>query len=132
MTFETALVSVGLITVILLATEIMFTYATLGFGFGFSANRGKVEKSKLAIRIQRTYQNQVESTAYSVPILAAAAFIGLESSSAETAALVLVIARVAFAALYYTGIPFIRVPAFVAGTFSTIFIAYTVLVSGLL
>ncbi|MBL4726105.1 MAG: MAPEG family protein, partial [Rhizobiaceae bacterium] len=62
------------------------------------------------MRIQRAYQNQVESAAYVVPVLAAGALVGLEGSGAETAALLIILGRIAFALLYYTGIPFIRVP----------------------
>ena len=67
MTFVTALVLYGLLTLVLLGNEIFYTYATQGFGYGFSANRGPVERSPLALRIQRAYQNQVESAAYGVP-----------------------------------------------------------------
>lgn len=130
MTFVTALTLFALLTLILLATEIMFTYATQGFGYGFSANRGVVERSPLALRIQRTYQNHVESAAYGVPVLAAAALSGLDSSSAETAALIFVVGRAAFAVLYYSGITFIRVPAFVMGTVSILYIAYSIFAAG--
>jgi len=132
MAYTTALVLFGLLTLLMLGLEIMITYATQGFGFGFSANRStKVERPAFALRIQRAYQNQVESAAYIVPVLAVAAFVGLESGSAELAALLVVIGRAAFAVLYYTGIPFIRVPAFVLGTLSTFYIAYVLLMSGL-
>jgi len=63
-----------------------------------------------------------------VPVLAAAAVTGLQSGSAETAALPFVIGRIAFALLYYTGIPFARVPAFALATLSTFYIAYAMLV----
>lgn len=132
MTIITALTLFALLTIILLGTEIMFTYATQGFGYGFSANRKSIERSPLALRIQRAYQNQVESAAYGVPVLAAAAIAGLEGTGVETAALVFIIGRAAFAVLYYTGITFIRVPAFVAGTMSTLYIAYAVLTAGLM
>lgn len=132
MSVLTALVIFGLITLFMLGVEIFFTYATLGFGYGFSANRKSVEKSLFAQRIQRAYQNQVESAAYAVPALAAAAVLGLEGAGVETAALLLVIGRGAFAVLYYSGISFIRVPAFLLGSMSTLFIVYAVFNSGLL
>lgn len=127
MSFATALALYGLLTLILVGTEIFYTYATQGFGFGFSANRKVVDKSPLGLRIQRTYQNHVESAAYTVPALAAGAFIGLQGSGIELAVLLLVIGRVAFAVLYYTGIPFVRVPAFGMSTLSTLYIIYAVL-----
>lgn len=132
MSFLTALVAFGVLTLILLGVEIMFTYATQGFGYGFSANRGAVERSALGLRIQRAYQNQVESAAYGVPVLAVAAISGLQGSSAEIAALLFVLGRAAFAVLYYTGIPFVRVPAFLLSTLSVFYIAYALSVSGLL
>ena len=127
MSFITALILYGLLTLVLIGNEIFYTYATQGFGFGFSANRKVVEKSPLGLRIQRTYQNQVESAAYAVPVLAAGAFSGLQGAGPELAALLLVAGRAAFAVLYYTGIPFIRVPAFLVGSLSTLYIAYSVL-----
>ena len=132
MTFITALVLFALLTLIMLGHEIFYTYATQGFGFGFSSNRKTVERSPLALRIQRAYQNQVEAAAYGVPVLAAAAITGLEGSGAQTAALIFVIGRVAFAVLYYSGVPFIRVPAFLMGTLSTLYIAYAIFATGLL
>ena len=129
MDYTTALIIFGLLTLVMVFIEIMMTYATQGFGFGFSSNRStQVELSPLALRIQRAYRNQVESAAYGVPVLAAAAVTGLQSGSAETAALPFVIGRIAFALLYYTGIPFARVPAFALATLSTFYIAYAVLV----
>ncbi|PCJ10662.1 MAG: hypothetical protein COB16_01355 [Rhodobacteraceae bacterium] len=130
MSVITALVLFGLLTLILLGTEIMFTYATQGVAYGFSANRGPVERSPLGLRIQRAYQNQVESAAYGVPILAAAAIAGLQGPGVEIAALSFVIGRVAFAVLYYTGITFVRVPAFLMGTLSTLYIAYALVKMG--
>ncbi len=130
MTFTTALIAFGIITLLMLGLEIMTTYATQGFGFGFSANRGAVEKPAFALRIQRAYQNQIESAAYGVPILAAAALTGLQFGGAELAAMLFVVGRAAFAVLYYTGVPFIRVPAFLLGTLSVFYIAYGLIVSG--
>lgn len=131
MTFTAALVLFALLTLIMLGIEIMTTYATQGFGYGFSSNRGIIERPPLALRIQRAYQNQIESAAYGVPVLAAAALTDLESASAQTAALIFIIGRAAFAVLYYSGITFIRVPAFVMGTLSTLYIAYAMFAAGL-
>ena len=132
MVYITSLVLFGLLTVVLLFIEIQFTYLKQGFSFGFSSNRSTtLEFSPLARRIKNTYQNQVEAAAYAVPILAAAALSGLESSSAEMAAYAFVLGRAAFAVLYYTGIPFARVPAFAAAVLSIVYIAYSLLASGL-
>lgn len=126
MTFTTALALYGLLSLILIGNEIFYTYATQGFGFGFSANRKVVEKSPLGLRIQRTYQNHVESASYGVPVLAAGALTGLQGSGPELAALLFIVGRAAFAVLYYTGIPFVRVPAFGMSTLSTLYIVYAV------
>mgnify|MGYP001470697009 CR=1 FL=1 len=128
MAFTTALILFGLLTVVMLMIEVMTTYATQGFGYGFSSNRStNTERPPMALRIQRAYQNQVESAVYGVPVLAAAAITGLESGSAETAALLFIIGRGAYALLYYSGISFVRVPAFALGVLSTIYIAYVLL-----
>lgn len=123
MTFTTALLAFGLLSLMLAGIEIMFTYATLGFAHGFSANRANVEKSELGKRISNAYSNNAEAAAYGVPVLAAAAIVGLEGNGVETAAMLFVLGRVAFAVLYFTGITFVRVPAFLIGTMSIFYIA---------
>ena len=133
MPYTSALFYFGILTLVMLFVEIMFTYATQGFGYGFSSNRDPETKfSKLGLRIKRAYQNQIESSAYIVPVLVAASFLRLENSSAEIAALILILGRVVFAVLYYSGIPFARVLGFGMGTFSTLFIGYMLLTSGLI
>lgn len=127
MSLLTALALFGVITLALVGFEIMFTYATQGFGFGFSSNRPQVELSPFAIRVKRTLQNQIESAAYIVPALAAAHFAGLRGGGVELAALLIVVGRAAFALLYYTGVPFIRVPAFVMVNLSCIYLFFLVL-----
>ncbi|MEM8750735.1 MAG: MAPEG family protein [Pseudomonadota bacterium] len=131
MAFTTALICFGLITLVMLFIEIMTTYATQGFAFGFSSNRKVVDHyGPVALRVRRAYQNQIESAAYGLPVLAAAAVTGLQSPGAQTAALLFVVGRAAFAVLYYSGIPFIRIPAFAMGTLSTLYIAYVMLSGG--
>lgn len=132
MEYTTALFGVGLITFLLMFIEVNFTYASQGFAFGWSSDRdpGAVF-SPLAQRIKNAYNNQIESTAYTVPVLAAAAIVGLESSSAETAAMILVIGRAIYGPLYYTGIPGARLVGFGMATLSTLFIAYKLLTFGL-
>ena len=129
MEFTTALFAFGVITLMMLGLEITTTYATQGFGFGFSSNRKIVERPALALRIARAYQNQIEAAAYGVPILAAAAITDLQFGGAQTAALLFVVGRAAFAVLYYSGISFIRVPAFVMGTLSAFYIAFGLFVT---
>ncbi|MEM7711385.1 MAG: hypothetical protein AAF264_11690, partial [Pseudomonadota bacterium] len=71
MTLTTALVLFALVTMTAITIEIMYAYATQGFGYGFSSNRPVVERTPLGLRIERAYRNQVESAAYIVPVLAA-------------------------------------------------------------
>ncbi len=122
MEFTTALFSLGLITVLMLNVEVLYTYATQGLGFGMASNRPKVEFSALAQRIKNAYGNQVESMTYTMPVLAAAALSGLEHSGAETAALVLVLGRAIYGPLYYSGIPYARLVGFGMATLSTIYL----------
>ena len=132
MEFTTALYSIGLITFVLMFIEINFTYATQGFAFGWSSNRSaSVEYSPLALRVKNAYNNQVESAAYSVPIFATAALVGLESSSAETAALIHVVGRAIYGPLYYVGTGGLRLIGFGMGSLSIIFILYKLATSGL-
>lgn len=123
MEFTTALLSLGVISFVMLAVEVNFTYATQGLSFGWSANRPEVTLSPLAQRIKNAYGNQVESISYTVPVLAAAALMGLEHSGAQTAALILVLGRAIYGPLYYTGIPYARLLGFGMGSLSTLYIA---------
>ena len=122
MSILSALALFGLLTLVLIMIEIMYTYATQGFGFGFSSNRPQVELSAFGIRMKRTLQNQVESAAYIVPALTSAQIAGLHGTNVEVAALLIVCGRTAYAALYYSGIPFIRVPAFILGTLPSMYL----------
>lgn len=132
MEYTTALYSIGLITFALMFIEINFTYATQGFAFGWSSNRSTtVEYSALALRIRNAYNNQVESVTYSVPVFATAALVGLESSGAETAALIFVIGRAIYGPLYYIGIGGLRLIGFGMGTLSILYISYVLATSGL-
>ncbi|WP_415156688.1 MAPEG family protein [Maritalea sp.] len=133
MTFTAALIAFAILTMILLSNQIFFTYATQGFGYGFSSNRkGNIELSPLAVRIANTYRNQVEASAYLVPVLAVAALIGLQSESAQFAALLIIVGRVLFSVLYYIGWPFARVPAFGLANLSALYLVYEIIVSGVL
>ena len=128
MTYLTALTLFGLITLVYLLIEVGFTYAHFGKSYGFSSNRpADATKSALGLRINRAFQNQIESAAYIVPVLVAAHLSGLQSTPAEIAAAVLVIGRAAFGPLYFTGIPFIRIPAWGMGWISTAVIAVAIL-----
>jgi uncharacterized MAPEG superfamily protein len=133
MEYTTALYCIGLITFVLLFIEINFTYATQGFAFGFSSDRSAdAEFSPLAKRISNAYNNQVQSASYSVPVFAAAAFLGLEHSGAETAALIFVLGRAIYGPLYYLGVANLRLVGFGMASLSMIYILYVLGTSGLI
>lgn len=129
MTFTFALVSFGLITMAAITFEILYTYATQGFGFGFSSNRPDVEKSNLGLRIERAYKNQIESAAYIIPILVVAALTDLAGPYVGLATMLIVIGRASFIVLYYSGIPFIRILGFVMASFSTLYLGILLIMS---
>jgi len=124
MTPTTALIAFALITMAAITVEILYTYATQGVGFGFSSNRPHVDKTPLGLRIERAYRNQIEAAAYIVPILAAAALIGLNTPAAQTSAFIIIAGRAAFVLLYYTGIPFVRILGFSAASLGSVYLAY--------
>lgn len=133
MEFTTAIFALGAISIVMLLIEVNFTYATQGFVYGWAANRDpSVEFSPLARRIKQAYQNQVDSISYTVPLLAAAAFIGLEHSGAQTAALLIVCGRALYGALYYTGIPYARLVGFGMATLSSLYLLIVIASSGLI
>lgn len=133
MTMTAALIGLALLTMVLLATLIFHTYATQGFGYGFSSNRAqKTEISAFGKRIANTYNNQVETSAFLVPILVVAALLNIQTDGAQFAAMLILIGRAAFAVLYYTGLPFARVPAFGIANVSALYIVYEIISSGAL
>ncbi|WP_299616009.1 MAPEG family protein [uncultured Tateyamaria sp.] len=127
MSFETALIAFGIITLLAVGLEIMFTYATQGFAYGFSSNRPPVQKSPLGLRIQRAYQNQVESAAYIVPLLVAGHLADMGGDTVEMVTLIIIVGRALFMVLYYVGIPFLRVIGFVGGSMGCATLAYLLL-----
>lgn len=124
MTMIEALVSLGLLTFLALGIEICFTYGTQGLGYGFSSNRPEVSFTLLARRISRVYGNQVEASSYMVPVLAAAALVGLDSPTAQTAALAIILGRSWFMVFYYIGLPFVRILGFLSGSLGTMVLLY--------
>lgn len=122
MSFINALAGFGLITLAIVGLSIMHTYATRGFGFGFSSNRPQSGQTAFEIRLGRTLQNHTESAAYVVPALLAAQFSGVEGAMPSLAAMIIVIGRALFAPLYLSGVPFIRVPAFAMGSLPSLYL----------
>lgn len=129
MTPITALILFALITMTALTIEIVYTYATQGFGFGFSSNRPMIDRTALGLRIQRAYQNQVEASSYIVPILAGAALFGANTPGIMLASAIIVAGRAAFVLLYYTGIPFIRILGFTCGSLGSLYVGLTTLIT---
>ncbi|WP_415919034.1 MAPEG family protein [Tateyamaria sp. SN6-1] len=129
MSFELALIGFALVTMTALTVEIAYAYISQGFGYGFSSNRPMVDRGALGLRIQRAYQNQVESAAYIVPVLAGAAFLGVTGDGPALAAAVIVFGRAAFVLLYYTGIPFIRILGFTCGSLGSLYLGIQCLVA---
>ncbi|NJK89264.1 MAG: MAPEG family protein [Myxococcales bacterium] len=107
--------------------EIVYTYVVRGFGFGFSSNRPQIAHSRFEARMKRVLQNQTENAAYVVPVLAAVHFAGLSGVGVDTASLLIVVGRAAYAVLYYSGVSFIRIPAFSTASLSTLYLAILVL-----
>ena len=123
MSFELALIGFAFVTMTALTIEIAYAYISQGFGYGFSSNRPMVERGALGLRIQRAYQNQVESAAYIVPVLAGATFLGVTGEGPALAAAAIIFGRAAFVLLYYTGIPFIRILGFTCGSLGSLYLA---------
>jgi uncharacterized MAPEG superfamily protein len=122
MLFTTALAALAFLTIALVGMDIMYTYYRKGFAFGFSSNRAPYDPDPFGLRIKRTLQNQVESSAYTIPVLAGAALMGLDAPGLQAAAAILVFGRIGFAVMYYTGLPYMRVPFFVMGTLGALYI----------
>lgn len=129
MNFELALFSYGIMTMATVGVEIMFTYATQGFGYGFAARRPETTFSPFAQQLKKAYNNQVETAAYAVPILIAAALIQLQSETAQIAAAVFIVARAFYIVLYLTGVSFLRVPPFLIAQTALLYIAYVLMIS---
>jgi uncharacterized MAPEG superfamily protein len=127
MTITTALVGFALLTMTIITFEIIYTYVVRGFGFGFSSNRPQVDLSRFELRMKRILQNHTESAAYIVPTLLGVHISGLSGTNVEIATLLIIVGRAAYAVLYYTGVPFIRIPAFSLASLSTLYLAVLIL-----
>ena len=106
MDFTTAILCIGLISIIMLVIEVNYTYASQGTAHGWSVNRPSVEISPLGQRIKNAYSNQVESISYTLPALAGGAIMDIYHAGAHTAALIIVLGRAIFGPLYYSGVPY--------------------------
>ena len=130
MRFEIALVAFGFLTLMYLFVDLAYTYRFFGLAYGWSSNRTSNKVlPPIGQRIKNTFQNQVESATYIVPVFAAAAITGLEHQGAELAAVIVIGARALFGPLYYTGLPFARVPAWAVGWVATAYISVIVLMN---
>ncbi len=131
MTFLSLLLHYALIFAFLAFFEALYTYYYYGFAYGFSSNRDPSAKprTKFGLRVQRTLQNHVENGALAIPILGAAAIVGLESQAALIAGIVYILARVTFVILYYLGVPMIRGAAWTTGNLSLLYIVYVLIES---
>ena len=121
MDFTTAILCIGLISIIMLVIEVNYTYASQGTAYGWSANRPSVEISPLGQRIKNAYSNQVESISYTLPALAGGAIMDIDHADAHTAALIIVLGRAIFGPLYYSGVPYGRLVGFGMGTVGSIY-----------
>jgi uncharacterized MAPEG superfamily protein len=108
----------------LVSFAVLYTYASLGFRYGFSANRPEVEKSAFYRRVDRSYMNHVENAALVVPLLAGIALLGLDSPEIRTGVLVLIVARIGFVLGYMSGIPYARLPFFMVGSLASLYLMY--------
>ena len=130
MTFALAIAAFAALTFILLNIEVIYTYRTQGTHYGWSSNRDPNRTlSALGKRIKNTYSNQVESAAYIVPLLVAAALVIPDHAGAQTAAWLIVIGRLIYSALYYTGIHGARLVGFGLANVSFIYIAANILLA---
>ncbi|WP_298434726.1 MAPEG family protein [uncultured Jannaschia sp.] len=127
MTATTALILYALISMTALTVEIVYAYASQGFGYGFSSNRPAITRTPFGLRLERAWRNQVESAAYVLPVLAAAAASGATGPGVSTALAVVVAGRAWFVLLYYTGLPFARILGFSAASLGSLYLAVTML-----
>ncbi|MBM2576075.1 MAPEG family protein [Jannaschia sp. Os4] len=127
MTATTALILYALISMTALTVEIVYAYATQGFGYGFSSNRPAIERTPLGLRLERAWRNQVESAAYVLAVLAAAAVTGLSGPGPALALALVVAGRALFVLLYYTGLPFARIIGFSTASLGSLYLAVTML-----
>lgn len=120
----TGLFAFAALSIVLVSFSVLYTYASLGFGYGFSANRPEVAKSAFYQRLNRTYMNHVENAALAVPLLAGIALLGLDSPEIRTGVLLLILARIGFAVGYLSGIPYARLPFFAVGSLTSLYLLY--------
>lgn len=86
------------------------TYIALSAGLAWGTGRRDtpVARSDLGRRFERTVTNNVESMVAFVPIMAASLLVEAHNPLTLTAALIYLLARMAFAAVYLANVPYVR------------------------
>ncbi|WP_366146175.1 MAPEG family protein [Erythrobacter sp.] len=87
-------------------------------------------RTRFGLRVERILQNQVESGCLAIPVLSVAALTDLDAGAALTSGLVYILARVAFAVLYYLGIPAVRGGVWTLGNVALLYIVYELFSAG--
>lgn len=107
------------------------TYIALSAGLAWGTGRRDtpVTRTDLGRRFERTVTNNVESLVAFVPIMAAGLFVEAHSPVTGTAALIYLLARITFSAVYLANVPYVRTALWFCGQLATATIAVVTLVS---
>ena len=117
----------GLLHLALLLCHGTYIALTHGIGWGMGRRSNQPNLTDLDRRFERTIANSTEGMIAFVPIGLAAFLLGNDANMILLAAQVFVAARLLFAVLYLSNIPYIRTVVWLAGVASTLAIGVSTL-----
>ena len=106
----------GLFTLILILVQVLISTGQHGLG-ALAGNREGLASTGMALRAEKAVNNTIFSMALFAP---AAILVGLTNNSGsgtELAVRIFLAARIAYAALYIMGVPWLRTLSWMAGFF---------------
>ncbi len=108
MNLPMALLLMGGLHVILLLFHGSYIAVAHGLRWGLGRRSEAIRKHDFDRRIERSIANNIESLAAFLPICAVALYLNADGPIYDAAALVYVVARLGFVAVYLANIPYIR------------------------
>lgn len=112
----------GLLTIVVMLIQILSAVAQVGVPYLVSARDEGRELTGVPARAERCLNNSIVAMALFAPAILILAVLDAFTGATLLAAQMFLIARVIYAGLYYTGIPWLRTVVWLAGFLPTIFL----------
>lgn len=102
-----------------------------GFAWGLGPRDAPRERTRFQRRMDRVVANHIESLAIFAGLVTVGQLAGISTEGTQAGAALFLAARIAFAALYAAGVPYLRSLAWGAGTLGLLVLAAEILRAGL-